>query len=174
MTVAAMSLMNGHDPLLGQSGLSGHHHHRKGLVLVSQMIDPVAIDHSLMTILVGLLILQRILQRWKELMDEIVVVETIRIHRRKDGEGLLGHYHNWVKPTVFVVDHHMILVVVVVGLMIHILLTKMDVEEAAEFHRIHHLRKELELAVVHYHILVVVVVVRMSHNLSRKVPVQWG
>ena len=29
------------------------HHHRKGLVLVSQMIDPVAIDHSLMTILVG-------------------------------------------------------------------------------------------------------------------------
>jgi hypothetical protein len=62
--------------------------------------------------------------------------------------------------------------------MIHILQrrTKMDEEEAAEFHRIHHLRKELELAVVHYHILVVVVVVvvRMSHNLSRKVPVQWG
>ena len=39
------------------------HHHRMELVLVSQMIDPVAIDHSLMTILVGLLILQRILQR---------------------------------------------------------------------------------------------------------------
>ena len=160
--------------LVAVGWIHSHHHHRKGLVLVSQMIDPVAIDHSLMTILVGLLILQRILQRWKELMDEIVVVETIRIHRRKDGEGLLGHYHNWVKPTVFVVDHHMILVVVVVGLMIHILLTKMDEEEAAEFHRIHHLRKELELAVVHYHILVVVVVVRMSHNLSRKVPVQWG
>ena len=32
LTVAAMSLMNGHDPLLGQSGLSGHHHHRSDLM----------------------------------------------------------------------------------------------------------------------------------------------
>lgn len=48
---------------LDEGLVHSHHHHRMELVLVSQMIDPVAIDHILMTILVGLLILQRILQR---------------------------------------------------------------------------------------------------------------